>query len=146
MIHALLLSILVSGIVIEGARLAVTELNTPLAYWSPVGLLVAKTLSNLGEQALRSLHANLWWLHLLLAVSFIAAIPFSKLRHIFTTSANYLFSDLGPPGKLTSIDLEDESAVSFGAAKIADLSWKDIFDGDACTRWNRPRSTVTLWG
>ena len=130
---------------IEGARLAVTELNTPLAYWSPVGLLVAKTLTNLGEPALRSLHANLWWLHLLLAVSFIVAIPFSKLRHLFTTSDNYLFSDFGPTGKLTSIDLEDESAESFGAAKIADLTWKDIFDGDACTQCKRCQKRCPAW-
>jgi nitrate reductase gamma subunit len=40
--HALLLAILVTGFVIEGARMAATELGTPLAAWSPVGLLFAK--------------------------------------------------------------------------------------------------------
>jgi len=144
-IHLLLLTILLSGFVIEGARMAVTELGTPLAAWSPVGLLVAKSLAGIEETTLRSLHSNLWWLHLLLVVAFIAAIPFSKLRHIFTTSSNYLFTDLGPTGKLTTIDLEDEATESFGAAKFQDLTWKDIFDGDACTQCKRCQDRCPAW-
>ncbi|MBE9570885.1 MAG: electron transporter, partial [Proteobacteria bacterium] len=46
--HGLLLTILITGFVIEGARMAVTEMGTPLAAWSPVGLWVAKALSNMG--------------------------------------------------------------------------------------------------
>ncbi len=143
--HLLLLAILVSGFLIEGLRMAVTELSTPLAGWSPVGLLVAKSFASFDETTLRSLHSSLWWLHLLLVVGFIAAIPFSKLRHIFTTSSNYLFADLGPTGKLATIDLEDEAAESFGAARFQDLSWKDIFDGDACTQCKRCQDRCPAW-
>ncbi len=64
---------------------------------------------------------------------FIALIPFTKLRHLLTTPANYLFADRGPTGKLVTLDLEDEEAESFGAGKLAELTWKDLFDGDACT-------------
>ncbi len=135
--HGLLFAILISGFVIEGARMAVTEMGTSLAYWSPVGLVVAKAMSGMGEGALRSLHSSLWWFHLLLVMGFIVAIPFTKFRHIFTTSLNYLFADLGPTGKLVSLDLEDEEAESFGASKITDLTWKDIFDTDACTECKR---------
>jgi len=135
--HGLLFAILISGFVIEGARMAVTELGTPLALWSPVGLLIAKGLAGLGEESLRSLHLLIWWFHLLLVMAFISLIPFTKFRHIFTTSANYLFADRGPKGKLVGLDLEDEEADSFGAAKIQDLTWKDIFDGDACTQCKR---------
>ncbi|MFW2368903.1 MAG: respiratory nitrate reductase subunit gamma, partial [Desulforhopalus sp.] len=135
--HSLLFAILISGFVIEGARMAVTELGTPLALWSPVGLIFAKGLAGLGEETLRSVHQVTWWFHLLLVMAFIGLIPFTKFRHIFTTSANYLFIDRGPKGKLTSLDLEDEDAESFGAAKVQDLTWKDIFDGDACTQCKR---------
>ena len=89
------------------------------------------------EASLRSLHSLTWWFHLLLVMAFIVAIPFTKFRHIFTTSLNYLFEDLGPTGKLVSLDLEDEEAESFGAAAITDLTWKDIFDTDACTQCKR---------
>ncbi|MDT8421816.1 MAG: heterodisulfide reductase-related iron-sulfur binding cluster [Desulfuromonadales bacterium] len=135
--HALLLAILVGGFVIEGARMAVTELGTPLAAWSPVGLLFAKALAPLGEETLLSLHQYNWWLHLALVLAFIVLIPFTKLRHILTTSSNYFFSDLGPRAKLATIDMEDEDAESFGAARVEQLTWKDLFDADACTLCQR---------
>lgn len=135
--HLLLVTILFTGFVIEGARMAVTELGTPLAIWSPVGLVVAKALSGLGEDGLRTLHTLTWWLHLVLALVFIAIIPFTKFRHIFTTSANSFLADRGPTGKLTSIDLEDETTEQFGANELKDLRWKDIFDADACTLCKR---------
>ena len=46
--HGLLMAILVTGFLIEGARMAATELGTDLSYWSPVGMLVATGLDSLG--------------------------------------------------------------------------------------------------
>ena len=137
LIHGLLMVILVTGFIIEGARMAATELGTDLAVWSPVGLLFAKALSGLGESDQRVLHVGLWWLHLLLALGFVAILPFTKLRHILTTSANYLFVDQGPKGGLVTLDMENEEAESFGAAALGDLTWKDVFDSDACTLCKR---------
>jgi succinate dehydrogenase/fumarate reductase-like Fe-S protein len=91
----------------------------------------------MNEQALLMLHKGLWWFHLLLAMMFIAIIPFTKLRHILTTSGNAFLADLGPVGKLVTIDLENEETENFGARHVADLSWKDIFDTDACTLCKR---------
>lgn len=145
LMHGLLFVILVTGFVIEGARMAVTELGTPLAAWSPVGLLFAKALAGIGEEGLRSLHRLLWWFHLLLAAGFIISIPFTKFRHIFTTSANYLFADRGPKGKLVTLDLEDEQGEKFGATAIGDLSWKDLFDADACTLCKRCQDRCPAW-
>ena len=137
--HGLLFAILITGFVIEGARMAVTEIpgNLGLALWSPVGLLLAKALAGAGDDSLRALHQILWWLHFALVAGFICAIPFTKFRHIFTTSANYFFADLGPKGALVTIDMEDEAAERFGAAELKDLTWKDIFDTDACTKCKR---------
>jgi Fe-S oxidoreductase/nitrate reductase gamma subunit len=133
LMHGLIFTILVSGFLIEGARMAVTELGTPLAIWSPVGLVFAWTMAGLEESALRSLHTAFWWGHLALVLAFFAAIPFTKFRHIFTTSANYIFANQGPRAKQITLDLEDETEQNFGAAKITDLKWKDLFDADACT-------------
>lgn len=136
--HALLFVILLTGFVIEGARMAVTELpnNPELAVWSPVGLLFAKIIFTMGEETLRTLHQSLWWFHFALVIGFICLIPFTKFRHIFTTSANYFFTDLGAKGALATLDMEGDSE-SFGAASIKDLTWKDIFDTDACTKCKR---------
>lgn len=135
--HGFLAVILFTGFVIEGCRMAVTELETPLAAWSPAGYLVAVSLAGLSEESLRLVHKLSWWFHLLLVMGFFVLIPYSKFRHILTTSANYFFADRGPKGKLIALDLENEDAESFGAAAISDLSWKDIFDADACTLCKR---------
>jgi hypothetical protein len=91
------------------ARMAVTELGTPLASWSPVGLVFAKGMVSQGEESLKSLHVGLWWFHMVLVVGFIMLMPFTKFRHILTTSANYSFADRGLKGNLTTLDLEDEN-------------------------------------
>ena len=143
--HGLLFVILITGFVIEGSRMAVTEMGTPDAIWSPLGLVFAKVLSGLGEAGLRGLHKATWWFHLLLVMVFIGLIPFTKFRHILTTSANYLFEDRGPKGKLVSLDLEDEDAEKFGVSEISDMTWKDIFDTDACTLCKRCQDRCPAW-
>jgi Fe-S oxidoreductase/nitrate reductase gamma subunit len=137
--HALLFAILLTGFIIEGVRMAATEitLNPALANFSPIGLLVGQFFVGLSPAVLSLTHKVLWWIHLFLALIFIAVIPFTKLRHIFTTSANYFLTDLAPKGSIATINLEDESIEQFGAAKVADLAWKDIFDADACTSCKR---------
>ena len=135
--HGLLFAILLTGFFIEGARMAVTEAGNPLAAWSPVGMGLAGLVGGLGESTLLALHRGLWWFHLLLAVLFIGLIPFTKFRHILTTSANLFLANRGPVGKLATIDLENEDTESFGARTVTDMSWKDIFDGDACTLCKR---------
>lgn len=138
-IHALLFAILITGFLIEGARMAATELtqNPSLALFSPVGLLIARVMSGFSSASLSLLHLLLWWLHFVLVLGFIAALPYTKLKHIFLTSANAFFAPLEEKGFISTINMEDEEAEQFGAATVADLTWKDIFDADACTSCKR---------
>ncbi len=138
-IHVLLFAILITGFLIEGARMAVTELRQDpgLAMFSPVGKLVAQLFTPYAEENIRTAHRLLWWLHFVLVLGFIATIPYTKLRHIFLTSANAFFAPLEAKGTIATINLEDESIEQFGAATVKDLSWKDIFDADACTSCKR---------
>ena len=135
----LLCVILITGFLLEGTRLAATDLrhNPGLALYSPIGRLPAQLLAGMSVDALLVMHKGLWWLHFILALSFIAAIPYTKLRHIFTTSANAFLAPLEPKGAIATINLEDESVQQYGAAAITDLTWKDIFDADACTACKR---------
>ena len=142
----LLCAILITGFFVEGARMAATELNglgagtgwTPAWRSSrPSACCRPSFSSGMSEHALRAMHKALWWVHLVLALGFIAAIPYTKLRHIFTTSANAFLAPLEPKGTIATINLEDESVQQYGAAAIADLTWKDIFDADACTACKR---------
>jgi Fe-S oxidoreductase/nitrate reductase gamma subunit len=138
-IHILLLVILFTGFVVEGLRIAKTEINmeSNIALFSPIGLIFAKIFANFSANTLTFSHKLIWWFHFLCSITFIAAIPYLKLRHIFTTSTNYFFKDFGPKGKLATIDLESENAEVFGANDIKDFTWKDIFDSDACTKCKR---------
>jgi Fe-S oxidoreductase/nitrate reductase gamma subunit len=145
--HLLLLSILVTGFVLEGTRMAVTEVlqNPELARYSYGGLPVAWLLVARPPGDLRALHRGLWWFHFGLSMCFIAAIPFTKLRHLFITGVNYLFTDLRPKGAIETINLEDESLERYGAAQLADLAWKDIYDADACTACKRCQDRCPAW-
>ena len=138
-IHILLFAILVTGFFVEGARMAATELrqNPDLALYSPVGLLAAQLFTGYTDASIRSAHQVLWWLHFALVLGFLCMIPYSKLRHIVTTSANAFLAPFEPKGTIPTINLEDESIEQFGAARITDLTWKDLFDADACTSCKR---------
>jgi Fe-S oxidoreductase/nitrate reductase gamma subunit len=145
--YALLIAILTTGFMVEGLRMSATEIqaNPDLARYSPVGMLVGQFFVGVDAGDLVSSHKIVWWVHFFLALGFIVAVPFTKLRHVFTASANCLFTDITPKGTIATIDLEDESAVQFGAAKIGDLTWKDIFDADACTSCKRCQDRCPAW-
>ncbi len=146
-IYTLLVLILLTGFVIEGTRVAVTELGVrpEMVVLSPIGALVARLLSGLGEDSLRNLHIVLWWSHFCMVMTLIALIPFTKFRHLITTPVNYFFADLRPKGSLETINLEAADATTFGAAALADLTWKDIFDADACTACKRCQDRCPAW-
>jgi Fe-S oxidoreductase/nitrate reductase gamma subunit len=147
LVHVVLSAILLTGFFAEGVRIAATELrnNPDLARFSPLGLLVARQFAGLDDQSLRELHKLWWWVHFLLVMGFISSIPWTKFRHLFTTPANYLFTDLREKGAISTIDLEAEGVEHFGVDKIADLSWKDIFDADACTSCKRCQDRCPAW-
>ncbi|MEI6213105.1 MAG: heterodisulfide reductase-related iron-sulfur binding cluster [Desulfuromonadales bacterium] len=135
----LLFAILITGFLVEGVRMAATELqqNPELARFSPGGLLAGQLFASMTLGTMLVTHKILWWLHFVLVLGFFCAIPYTKLRHILTTSANAFLAPFEPKGTVATINMEDDSVEQFGAATIADLSWKDIFDADACTSCKR---------
>lgn len=145
--HTLLFTILVTGFVVEALRMAATEVsvNPELARFSPGGLMLTPLFTGWDLGRISLAHKVLWWGHFFLAMGFIVAIPGTKLRHLFTDPANYLFTDLRPKGSIATIDLEDESAEQFGAAKATDLAWKDVYDADACTLCKRCQDRCPAW-
>ncbi len=146
-IFAMLFVTLLLGFFIEGARMAVTEIqaNPALAAWSPGGLIVGRLLMPLGETTLREIHKVAWWVHFFIVMGFIAIIPFTKLRHILTTPANYFLADLREKGSLAPLDIQSTTAERFGAARVTDLTWKDIYDADACTACKRCQDRCPAW-
>ncbi len=138
-VHLLLFAVLITGFLLEGARIAVTEQrqNPGLALFSPVGYAAAHLFTGFDKQSILTTHKDLWWVHFALTIGIIGAIPFTKLRHVVTTSANAFFAPFEPMGSIATINLEAEEIEQYGAAEVTGLSWKDIFDADACTGCKR---------
>lgn len=133
-ILVLLLTIVITGFILEGARIQIT--GDPWAAWSPVGNLTGSLLARaFSTSALTRLHRFTWWFHMGLVFGFIAWIPYSKLLHLLTAPANVYLRDLDPRGALPLLDIE--KAETLGASRLEQFSWKDLFDLDACTECGR---------
>ena len=143
----LLFAILITGFLLEGARMAATELrqNPDLARFSPGGLLAGQLFTSLNIGTLLVTHKILWWFHFVLVLGFFCAIPYTKLRHIVTTSVNAFLAPFEPKGYVPTINMEDDTVEQFGAAAIKDLTWKDIFDADACISCKRCQDRCPAW-
>lgn len=130
----LIAGIIVTGFIIEALRIYVTK--PPWEIWSFVGWYLAPVFNGVDAETAKILHKVSWWTHTVIALSFIAYIPYSRLLHIITTPLNHFLLSLQPTGYLEPIrDFENSEA--FGVGKLEDFTWKQIFDSDACTRCGR---------
>ena len=89
-----------------------------------------------------------WWTHIVVVLSFLNYLPYSKHLHVLTSIPNTYFANLDPiRNVLKPLNLDDENVEVFGAADIEQLSWKQILDGYTCTECGRctaacPAATV----
>lgn len=131
----LILTILVTGYIVEGIRMTVAGDNW--AAYSPFGNLVAQLFTGADEGTLRLWHAILWWGHMILAFGFIAYIPYSKLIHLFTAPINQALADPQSAKTFPLIDLEADDVESFGVSTVEEFTQKQLLDLDSCTRCGR---------
>ncbi len=138
----LIFAILVTGYIIEGARIAAQINMSPLLSnilyertASPVGWVCAQLLAGAETASILLWHRILWWFHMAIAFIFIAALPFTKLWHIFTGMIAYYVRDLEPSHVRMVHNIEE--AEHFGVENIEELGWKDLMDLDACIRCGR---------
>jgi Fe-S oxidoreductase/nitrate reductase gamma subunit len=121
-----------TGIATEAARIALVG-RPAFEVWSFVGY----PLSGLIEQSSAgALHQGLWIFHIATFVAFLVVVPVTKLRHMFTSPANmFLSARPRPKGAMREMPnlLEAEDVDTIGASVVGDLTWKQIFDTDACT-------------
>ena len=132
-----LLLIAISGFVQEGVRLLIDE---PVwRHWSPVGLAVAGILQQIGvnEANAGSLRLINWWLHGLLALSFIVLLPWYKAKHILTALGSLCVRDPNALKRLpTAMDNENDNN-TIGISSIEQFDWKNLLHLDACTKCGR---------
>lgn len=136
-----LLVIGLTGFVVEGMRLAATASELPYnPGWSPVGYGFSALWASFEPEVLRGWHRAIWWFHGVVAVCWVAAVPFApKVMHILTAAVNTVFQDMRPQGELRPIDIEAafENDDNLGVETVADLTKKDLLDLDSCTECGR---------
>ena len=134
-----LILIVLTGYVLEAVRL-VWLADSPdvwnTRWWSPAGAALAEGMraAGMSNAAGGIVRQNLWWFHGLLALTFIALIPFTKVKHIFTAAGSLMFRDPLAAQRLPRVPSEQKRA---GAQYITDFTWKQLLNLDACTKCGR---------
>ena len=134
-----LVTIGVTGFLLEAARLVWLQ-DRPGVWstriWSPVGAVIAEAMrgGGLSSAAAGALREALWWVHGILALAFIAVVPWSKIKHIFTAMGSLAVRDPLAAQRLPKLQPDAPQA---GYARITDLTWKHLLQLDACTKCGR---------
>lgn len=134
-----LLLIGLTGFLQEAVRLAQDQ--PPWGAWSPVGWVLAQAMLGLGmdEATAASIRRANWWIHGIAALVFIAAIPWTKAKHLIAVLGSLSTRDRQAlsrlPKPLEGLGGEAEPAVGIGA--LDQFSWKDLLNFDACTKCGR---------
>ncbi|MEO5725166.1 MAG: heterodisulfide reductase-related iron-sulfur binding cluster, partial [Ilumatobacteraceae bacterium] len=140
--HALILGTLLviglTGFVAEGFRIA-TVGEPSFEKWSFVGYPVSKLFNGLAQNTLENWHQISWVVHVAAFCLFLAILPITMLRHMFTSPLNmYLKDRERPKGAMRAMpNLTETSLETFGASVVEDFTWKQLLDTDACTMCGR---------
>ncbi|WP_286672441.1 heterodisulfide reductase-related iron-sulfur binding cluster [Cohnella hashimotonis] len=105
--------------------------------YAPVSSLIAGAASNLTPAAAEAAFFVCWWAHLVVLLTFLVYVPQSKHFHLITAPINLFVGRAEPVGKLSKLDLEDETAESFGVGKIEDFGRGQMLDFFACVECGR---------
>ncbi|MEJ2735133.1 MAG: heterodisulfide reductase-related iron-sulfur binding cluster [Anaerolineae bacterium] len=142
-ILGLIVVILLTGNLIQALRLADLKpwwsSSSFFSYW------IAQLFWNAPSESLRAAHKVVWWVHYILALGFVAYIPYSKLWHIFSGFFGLTFRTRRHRGAIAKdpavaamlAEEEMDEDLSFGVSRLEEVSWKNLLDGDACIRCGR---------
>jgi Fe-S oxidoreductase len=124
----LLAAIGVTGFLVEGARIAVTD--PPFEAWSFVGWGLARALRAAGLADAR-LHRALWGAHAALSWLFFGLLGGAVLRHVVASPVQLALRPLRPEGRVAAAPRE--AAPGAGPS----LTWAQRLDAATCVRCGR---------
>jgi Fe-S oxidoreductase len=129
-----LLVIALTGFLLEGVRIA---MDTP-GYGGTQfgGWVVAQALTGISHPVLAGLRHGLWWFHGLLAITFVASIPYTKAAHMLTSFFSLALRDPLAGKRMRAIPPE-RAAEPAGYGTLADFSPLHLLQLDACTKCGR---------
>jgi Fe-S oxidoreductase/nitrate reductase gamma subunit len=129
-----------SGFVLEGARILAHDFPD-FEVFSPVGWVVASVFQAIGLSAAsaESVRYATWWGHAIVALAFVAYFPFSKAIHTLADPVNLALRSPLAGRRLPVLAASGQSPADghLGIRDLADLTWKQLLDVDACTKCGR---------
>lgn len=137
----------ITGYLIESLRLYLKPVEW--GQWSVVGWNMRPMYGafDVSREAFGSgehLYIGIWWVHALLVFAFIAMIPFTKMVHILTATANAATrtqktapGQLSKPFDLMELVEKGEFEFEMGANKPVEFTWKQLMMVDSCTNCGR---------
>lgn len=132
-VDALIIIGLIAALIVAYFGLSITEAKPG---FTPVADALRGVLLG-GEGEWPFAHDGFLWAHNLIVLAFLAYIPYSKHLHIITALPNLFFRERRIRGRIDRLNLEDETAESYGIVRITDYSKKDLLDVAACTECGR---------
>jgi Fe-S oxidoreductase/nitrate reductase gamma subunit len=119
-----------TGFLLEAFRIAVDRPSFEV--WSPVGNLSGSAMRAVGIQGTTAdtLRHVTWWFHSLVALAFVAAVPFTKAMHMLSSPAAVAAQD-----QAVSRRLPDDPET--GYETLDDFTPTHRLDLDACTKCGR---------
>lgn len=128
-----LLYLVLTGYLLEGVRIAMD--GPGLNGYSPFGWISAQPIAALGigEGAMVALRHIIWWTHGLVALAFVASIPFTKASHMLASYASLVLRD-DRAGKRLRKEPVDESGEAKGYGVLSDFLVEHLVQIDGCTR------------
>ncbi|MBV9425626.1 MAG: (Fe-S)-binding protein [Solirubrobacterales bacterium] len=127
----ILLVIALTGFVLEGVRIAMDApgyAGTQFGGW-----VVAQIIGGLSHSTLAGLRHGLWWFHGLLAIAFVASIPYTKAAHMLTSYLSLSLRDRLAGKRLRAIPPE-RADLPAGYGALSDFSPLHLMNLDACTK------------
>lgn len=127
-----ILLIVISGFLLQGFRIAHTSYEPGAIIGNWVAASVAAVEGGL------SWHKYLWWAHGLIALAFVAYIPFSPLVHLVLAPINTGLAVPIPGPKMGNLDFsafeseDTEEEPRLGVSQLADFSRKRLLDFASC--------------
>jgi Fe-S oxidoreductase/nitrate reductase gamma subunit len=141
-ILGVLLAIGITGYGAEMFRIAASTAsgkNMDFEKWSFIGYPLSTLVDGASLGTLETWHQGWWVAHVVTFIAFLAILPITMLRHIFTSPLNMYLKDRDrPKGAMRAMpNLTETGLETFGAAVIEDFTWKQLLDTDACTMCGR---------
>jgi Fe-S oxidoreductase len=134
LILALIAGIIVTLFLWHASRIAL-GLNEYPAASAPVSSAIATALP---APLLPYLERVAVWAHVLIILSFLVYLPYSKHLHIVSAAFNVYFGRTRSRGRIEPIDFDKpEAEVRFGSARASDMTWKQMLDTVSCTECGR---------